>query len=132
MNIEMTFLMEPVSKGRPRVMRTKGGKSITYTPTKTAMAENLIRAEVVGCRESFPKDVPLHMTAIFYRTRPKHLKKSVLYPTTRPDLDNYFKLLIDALQGFLFIDDSQIVSMNTAKLFGSPPRIELEITEVQD
>ena len=63
----------------------------------------------------------------FYVVRPKSAPKRVRYPTTRPDLDNYLKTLLDALDKFAFPDDAQIVNIHAKKAFaavGTPPRIE--------
>ena len=127
--VSITIYMEPMGKGRPRVWRTKKGQSVTFTPTKTAHAENLIRDKVLELKTFSPNDIPLVLKATFFRTRPKSLKKSVVLPVSRPDWDNYGKLLCDALEGFLYANDSQITTALIKKRFGSPPRIELEIME---
>jgi len=46
-----------------------------------------------------------------------------------PDLDNYLKILEDAMEKFIFYNDAQIVDLYVRKRFGSPPRIELKITD---
>ncbi|MBA7577412.1 hypothetical protein ES708_19264 [subsurface metagenome] len=50
-------------------------------------------------------------------------------PVARPDYDNYAKLLTDALEKFVYKNDSQICTALIKKRFGSPPRIELAIEE---
>lgn len=77
----------------------------------------------------FEAGAPLRLEATFFRARPKHLPKKVTMPVSRPDVDNYTKLLTDALNKFVFPDDNQITSLYVKKRFGSPPRIELEITQ---
>jgi len=129
--METVIYIEPVGKARPRVTM-KGGRAFAYTPQKTAHAENLIRDKVMDLKVFFPRDTPLFIKAVFYRTRPKSLAKRVEKPVSRPDTDNYFKLLTDALEKFVYANDSQITRANIKKRFGSPPRIELKIEEDKD
>ena len=128
MKIETVILVEPVGKARARTIR-RGGKVISYTPTKTAHAENLIRDRVMELRQFFERGVPIKLQATFYRLRPKSLPKRVTLPVARPDWDNYGKLLTDALEKFVYADDSQITTAVIRKRFGSPPRIVLKMEE---
>uniref|UniRef100_A0A6M3IY95 Putative endodeoxyribonuclease n=1 Tax=viral metagenome TaxID=1070528 RepID=A0A6M3IY95_9ZZZZ len=51
-------------------------------------------------------------------------------PITKPDLDNYIKTLLDALNGYAFRDDAQVTSLEVKKRFagtGEVPRIELTL-----
>ena len=57
--------------------------------------------------------------------QPKHVPKRVTMPTTKSNLDNYTKLLTNALQKFVYANDSQNTTMVVRKRFGVPPRIEL-------
>lgn len=130
---EAVIYVEPVGKARPRVVK-RGDKVITYTPYKTANTESLIREivlKVVSNQQIFDAHVPIHLTATFYRLRPKSLLKRITMPVSRPDWDNYAKLLTDALEKFLYPNDSQITTAIIKKRFGSPPRIELRLTKDQ-
>jgi len=129
--MKTTIYVEPVGKARPRSTVRKG-RVITYTPQKTAHAENLIRDKTMGLGRYFERGTPLELTAVFFRDRPKSTKKDVRLPVTRPDWDNYGKLLTDALEKFVYANDSQITTALIKKRFGSPPRIELEIEEDVD
>ncbi|KKK83986.1 hypothetical protein LCGC14_2787870 [marine sediment metagenome] len=131
MRIEATILIEPVAKARAR--HTVIGKHVrTYTPAKTANAETLVLYSVrekLASGDTFPKGVALHLAVTFYRAKPKSAPKRLSMPLTRPDLDNYLKLLLDALNGYAFPDDGQVTRISAAKRFGDPPRIELVLTE---
>lgn len=124
--MKIEIMVEPVGKARPR-QTIKKGRVITYTPQKTAHAENLIRDKAMQLGEYFERGTPLAITAIFFRDKPKSTKKNVRLPVTRPDWDNYGKLLTDALEKFVYANDSQITTATIKKRFGSPPRIELTI-----
>lgn len=128
MKIKVTILVEPTPKARPR-HTVKGGRVITYTPQKTTHAEAMIRETVAKLGGYFDNGVPVRLEATFYRERPKSLSKKVLLPVTRPDWDNYAKLLTDALEKYVYGNDSQITDARIRKRFGSPPRIELTLEE---
>ena len=127
--INAIIYVEPTPKARPR-SAVIHGRVHTYTPKKTRNAEAMIKAmirtqvmELGACEDG----VPLRLEATFYRERPKHLPKRVTMPVSRPDYDNYAKLLTDALEKFVYKNDSQICTALIKKRFGSPPRIELTI-----
>ena len=130
MRIKTVIPIEPVPKGRPRTI-IKGGRAIIFTPTKTERAENQIRLHMASLnnKEIFDKDVPLRIGAIFYRLKPKSSPKRVKLPVAKPDVDNYYKLLTDALEKLVYYSDAQLTTVVIKKRFGTPPRIELLIEE---
>lgn len=127
--LRATILVEPVAKGRPKAARLPGGRVLIYTPAKTRHAEATIREALLCKTGTFEAGVPLYMEVTFYRPRPKSLPKRVTMPVQQPDLDNYWKTLLDALAKFVYPTDSQITTALLKKRFGSPPRIELVIME---
>ncbi len=69
----------------------------------------------------------------FFRSKPKSHGKRDLFPVTRPDLSNYVKLVEDALNGLLWVDDSQIVISTLRKMYADKDeeaRTVVSITEV--
>lgn len=127
--MKVTIYVEPHAKGRPKVS-TFGGHAQIYTPKKTRIAEADIKASIrseMAKVERFGAGEPLVLWVTFYVQRPKSAPKRVKYPVTRPDLDNYLKTLLDALDKFAFLDDAQVVNIHAKKAFaeaGTPPRIE--------
>jgi len=101
------------------------------TPSKTKTAELELRYLLHG-HDPFPRDIPVKVTCTFYRQRPKSLKKSITMPVSKPDVDNYFKLLCDTMNGFIFGDDAQVTTVFMRKRFGMPERIELRVEEDGD
>jgi len=130
--VQTIIYVEPVAKGRPR-STVIAGHVHSYTPAKTRNAEAMIQAMIrTKARElgRFDAGVPIRLEATFYRERPKHLPKRVTMPVSRPDYDNYAKLLTDALEKFVYANDSQITTALVRKRFvdvGGPPRIELKL-----
>ena len=105
---EIVIPWPPRSKGRPRM--TKSGH--TYTPPETRKAEEAIRA---AFKEAMPNWTPLEgpiEVAIFMHDS----KLRISLRTTgdyesrklRGDIDNYGKLVLDALNGVAWVDDRQI------------------------
>lgn len=132
---EATILMEPVGKGRPRVVIQKG-RARTYTPEETAVAEMLIRASLWNEWQKthifFDAGTPLAMELIFYMSKPKSVKRR--YPTVKPDWDNLGKLTSDSLEKFLFENDAQIVDVKLSKRYvggGELPRIYIRVRELE-
>ena len=48
----------------------------------------------------------------------------------RRDIDNWHKILLDSLTGIVWLDDSQIFSMNVRKLYAEIPKVEITIVEI--
>lgn len=56
-----------------------------------------------------------------------------IYKPTKPDLDNLCKNTWDCCNGILWVDDAQIVEVNSMKkIYGEVPRIELSFKECKD
>jgi len=126
--VKVTILVEPTPKARPR-HTARGGRVVTYTPEKTRVAEARIQSRIQDVLLDkgiwFSEGMPIRMEATFYRLKPKSTSKRVKLPVTSPDLDNYTKLLTDALEKYVYNNDGQITTMLIRKRFGNPPRIEL-------
>ena len=58
-------------------------------------------------------------------------QKGVVYPTTKPDIDNVAKAVFDAMNGIVFQDDKQIVNQMVTKRYSDNPRVEARIYEVR-
>ena len=121
--------MEPVAKGRPRF--TRSGHA--FTPAKTRTAETclreLLRREVAKNPDWVPISSAISVHCVFFLKRPKTVKR--LYPTGRPDGDNYPKLILDAANEILWADDSQIVFGSYEKRYAaSDSEVGYEISVV--
>lgn len=121
----------PVPKARARTVKTKTGKTITYTPDKTADWENSVRAQALEHRPEKLLDGPLGVGLVFHLPRPKSAKKR-RFPHTRPDLDNLTKAVLDALRGVIYLDDSRIVSKYTVKVYSDEPGVLVSIATMDD
>ena len=79
----------------------------------------------------FPREVPLRLSVTVYIERPKSIKKDVLLPVKKPDLDNFLKGISDAMESICYAADQQIVCISARKVYGTPGA-HVEITEYKD
>jgi len=77
-----------------------------------------------------PLEGPLALEVVVYRLRPKSAPKRVTLPITKPDVDNYIKILSDSFTGIVWRDDAQIVRLRATKLFAETCRVEALISTV--
>ncbi len=103
---------EPVAQGRPRAFRR--GNLIGFYDPKESKAWKAEIAAAVKDQPPFPADIPLVLSVSFFLTRPKSVKR--MYPTVKPDLDNYVKAVMDALKG-VWGDDCQVIRIRTSKQY---------------
>ena len=144
MRIKISIPGAPVPKGRPRFsFRSK--KPIAYTPQKTRSAEDIIKtiATATAYTQKWKLSFkPLIVVVNSFRAMPVYLQASnrlkrannryTLRPVSRPDADNLGKLVLDALNGIIYRDDSQIVSMIFNKYYSETPRTEIMVQEVPE
>lgn len=133
--IKFTVPGNPVAKGRARSF-IRNGKIGHYTPNKTVSYENLVKimaAEAMGGLN--PIDDAVLMNVGLYVQIPASWAKKKQYqarngevrPLSKPDLDNYIKVISDAMNGVVFNDDKQVVELSVKKYYSDLPRAEIEI-----
>lgn len=120
----------PVGKGRARF-----GKGRVYTPAKTVAAERAIAIHArAAMRSRAPHPGPVALTvravlpipADWPKWRKAAAREKRIFPTGKPDASNVLKLVEDALNGIVWIDDAQVVSEAIHKDYGEPG-IEIEV-----
>jgi Holliday junction resolvase RusA-like endonuclease len=127
--VDITIPGTPTAKGRPRFSRRSGR---AFTPKKTQEAEDTLKQRAMALLMSqpgLPLRGPLRLEATFTSTVPKSWPKkkreAARAPTGRPDVDNLLKLATDALNGIVWVDDSQIVTIVCRKVYGDVPSTRL-------
>ena len=103
-------------KGRVRFMRQTGR---TYTPDATAEAMERVRSAYMTRAQGTmaPKGVPVMVEIDTYRPLPKSRPKRVTHEPDvyKPDADNVAKLVLDALNGTAWTDDTQVTHLVVQK-----------------
>ena len=84
--------------------KTKSGRPTTWIAWKAAI--ELAVSKEMHDKKPIPQGIPIRLTMIFVRTRPKGDK--TLYPTTKPDCSNYYYGVENLLKGRCFFDDNQV------------------------
>lgn len=114
----LTLDGEPVSKSRARFTNYRSPNRV-YTPEKTRTAENRVaaafRATVPGWRPS--ADHGFGVLAVFFAES-----------FQRRDVDNMLKLILDACNGVVWVDDAQVVEVSGRVVKGvDDPRTEIAV-----
>lgn len=121
--------MKPTGKARPRFCSWG-----TYTPQNTREAEFIVRNAFLEAQKSkpatfpMPTKKPLGVRFVFNIARPKSATRK--YPIVRPDIDNYVKLCLDALNTLAWQDDAQVIQLEAKKIYGDENMIEIEFWEI--
>ena len=134
----------PVGKGRPRAAR-RGTGVVMFTPEKTAgyealvaaTASNAMRAEAgplfTGPLFTGPLEAVLEMRIPIPASWSKAHKAAALagaeLPTSKPDIDNVAKAILDACNGVVFRDDAQVAMLVATKAFSDEPGVRVVIRE---
>lgn len=122
--LEFTVLGKPVAWARAR----QNGRRFFTAPKQASYKDTiLLQAMVAGGKAWQPIKGPvaLEVTAFFDGKNDWHPK--------RPDVDNIIKIVADALNGFAYYDDGQIVISHAYKMEGKnlPPRLCITVAEVE-
>jgi Holliday junction resolvase RusA-like endonuclease len=130
----ITIAGDPVPKGRPRF-----GAGKIYTPEKTRrweqVAAMLARQKMAGeSRMEGPLEVvvvaewPIPMR--WPKWKREAAEQGCVAHTAKPDADNVLKAAVDALNGVVFRDDSQLVGMIVRKAYSASPGVTIRIREI--
>lgn len=123
-------------KQRPKAAR-RGNFVRVFTPKETVNAEAWVKQCAVdqigaACLD-MPLEIAIGITVEIPRSWSHKARRAALAgetkPTGKPDLDNCVKLICDALNGVMWKDDSQIVTMRLGKRYGDKPETRLTIWE---
>ena len=134
--IKLSILGEPKAQKRHRHVRM-GNFVRQYDPSASDKGDFLSIVQYNAPKEPFA--VPLAIAIRFYFTRPKshfktgknsHVMKDTapLWHTSKPDVDNMAKFLMDSLNKIYWKDDSYIADCWITKQYDDKPRTEIDIS----
>jgi Holliday junction resolvase RusA-like endonuclease len=118
---------EPVAKGRPRMTR----RGFVYTPAATRKFEAHGRLAAQLAMDGRPPIetpvriellVELPVPASWSRRKSADAITGHIRPTSRPDVDNYLKAILD-VNSIVVADDAQVVEVRATKRFGVAPKM---------
>lgn len=129
---------EPIGKGRPRL----GRNGRVYTPDTTRKAEHTIASAWWSPVIDLETPVEVRVTAYYGRPQAHTLKSGQLsaagkrapVPMKRPDLDNVVKLVLDALNGVAYRDDSQVLRFAAKREWATEqgPGLQIMVRPITD
>ena len=115
--------VRPFPKERPRL----SGNRIVYTPIKTRNFENMIAYEWKRRYKDLILKNAVKLDLLFCFKKAKSCKKTL--HTQRPDIDNLLKSILDGLNKTAFVDDCQVIELNSKKVFSDTDKIVITVTE---
>ena len=139
----MTFMLhfhidgDPVPKGRPKFTSIAGFMR-TYTPKKTVDYELTVRAAAKAAMGptdllETPVGVYLYIRLPIPKSHSKKRRDACLSgqekPIKKPDIDNLAKSILDGMNGVIWKDDAQIVSLHVTKVYASGAGVDVLIKE---
>ncbi|MDA2480723.1 RusA family crossover junction endodeoxyribonuclease [Bacillus cereus group sp. Bce025] len=135
--IKFIVLGEPIAQGRPRA-GIRNGKISMRDPMKSRNFKQYVR---LAASQHAPAELfegPLFLEVKVYKPLLKKFSKKkrleaengLIRPTTKPDVDNYAKGILDGLNSVIWKDDNQVVDLHVSKWYSEKPRVEVIIKEL--
>lgn len=137
MELTLTIPGEPCAQGRPR-FSTHGGFVKAYDPVKSRNYKAYVKmCAIKSMKEQgwtlTEKALSIEVRAFMSipSSKSKKFKQAAVLgierPTKKPDVDNIFKCVTDAMSGIAYKDDKQIVAATVNKWYAEVPRVEVLI-----
>ena len=86
-----------------------------------------------------PLEGPLLVQTVYYRIKPVSWPKKPSkgnqwpwWPWKKPDLDNFGKILWDAVTGIVWQDDAQVVHEENMKVFAPVERVMFQVMTIEE
>jgi len=139
MSIVFDVPLEPKGKGRPRFSR-HGKFTKVYTDQATLDYETAIQAyasKAMGAQKplEIPVGVYLYIRLPVPQSYSKKRTEACLAgserPSKKPDIDNVAKCFLDAMNGVIYLDDTQVVDLHIKKLYSAVAGVDVAIMEAK-
>ena len=132
MKIQLKFEIKPMAKQSFRTTRT-GNKYLDASVIKYRKAIRNMAIAQMRNQKAEKIEGAVNMNIIFAFRRPKSLSKKerTVPKTTKPDIDNLTKAILDALNGIAWNDDAQIAEISARKVWSKQNQIKIEIWEIE-
>jgi len=129
---------DPKGKGRPRFSRF-GKFTKVYTDQQTLDYETAIgvsAAHAMGSSQPIETPVavflyvrlPIPMS--YSKKRSEACLNGSEHPTKKPDIDNVAKAFLDAMNGIVYKDDTQVVQLHVNKVYAKESGVDVLIKEI--
>jgi Holliday junction resolvase RusA-like endonuclease len=117
-----------------------GNFTKVYTDKQTLTYEAMIATfakQAMGGTELLktPVSVFLYVRLPVPQSYPKKRKEACLSgaekPCKKPDIDNIAKTYLDAMNGVIFVDDTQVIDLHVKKLYSVVAGVDVMVMEAQ-
>jgi len=139
MQIHFQVEGDPRGKGRPRFGRF-GKFTRVYTDKQTQDYENLIKffaTEAMGSTDPLETPVSVYLyirhgvPQSYSKKRTEACLSGLEKPCKKPDIDNIAKTYLDAMNGVIFKDDTQVIDLHVKKVYSAAPGVDVMVMEVK-
>jgi Holliday junction resolvase RusA-like endonuclease len=139
MQIHFQVEGDPKGKGRPRFSRV-GSFTKIYTDKQTLTYEAMIATfakQAMGTSEPLktPVSVFLYVRLPIPQSYSKKRREACLNgsekPCKKPDIDNIAKTYLDAMNGVIFVDDTQVIDLHVKKVYAEKAGVNVMVMEAQ-
>ena len=122
----------PIPQQRPRM--TKSGTVYNPQAQEKKVIAALFRSQMSRKGYLIAHDGHITVELMSYMPKPsslsqKRLKCEFLPHTIKPDVDNIAKFYLDCMNGVVFRDDSQVISLTSKKIYCNKPRVQIFLTK---
>jgi Holliday junction resolvase RusA-like endonuclease len=135
MKIQLKFEIKPMAKQSFRTTRS-GQKYLDPSVIKYRKAIRNMAIAQMRNQKAEKIEGAVNMNIVYAFRRPQSLSKKerneidggkTVPKTTKPDIDNLTKAILDALNGIVWKDDAQVAQINIQKIWSAKDQIEIEI-----
>ena len=130
------ILGDPAPLKRARISGGRGKYAMfdSQVDAKTAFKWKCIVQQKPGKKEILDGDIKacleFHCQIPKSWSMKKKIKMNGKFKNSKPDLDNFIKFVLDALEGTFFTNDSRIVAINAIKVFTENPKTIVIFEEI--
>ena len=111
------------------VSASTGDVIVTHPHKLTAWRQHVGYDALQAMRGRQLLEGPLELQALFYIVRGKTVKRDA--PHVKPDIDKLLRGIGDALEGIVYVNDSQIIRIVGEKFYGEPSRVEVVVMQCE-
>lgn len=124
---------DTMPKGTAQGKRYDGRRGIYFKSKTLLETESLYRTKLLPHKPKTPSGSPIRLFIVLYFDKKSPKKLWGRYKTTRPDVDNFCKALIDQMThvGY-WEDDSQVADLHIIKRYAETAHIYIEYEELKN
>jgi Holliday junction resolvase RusA-like endonuclease len=139
MQIHFQVEGDPKGKGRPRFSRV-GSFTKVYTDKQTLGYEAKIAhfaKQAIGSTEPLKTAVSVYLYVrlpipqSYSKKRREACLNGFELPCKKPDIDNIAKTYLDAMNGVIFVDDTQVIDLHVKKVYAEKAGVDVMVTEAE-